>query len=155
MNEQQYERWKEFSLKMAAHYPHVTFRRQARIAEYVERWFACVPFEEAAHIHDWDSSDKGWLCASDHYSEWSDGLPGYWLSSLQRKMDNEQEWRFENQVCCCIRAGLDMAAAPSAGVMGFTVGDLRAMYEGTIPDWITGQYQTDLNHAPDTAGIWL
>lgn len=70
-------------------------------------------------------------------------------------------------VRCCIRAGLDMASAPSAGVVGFTVGHVRRMYGGTIPDWIAGEFvkgkageeeegePIDLNEEPDTAGVWL
>ena len=38
-------------------------------------------------------------------------------------------------VCCCIRAGLDMACGPSAGVLGFTAGDLRRMFPEGVPDW--------------------
>lgn len=39
-------------------------------------------------------------------------------------------------VVCCIRAGMDFAAAPSAGVIGFTAGDLRAMFPEGVPDWV-------------------
>lgn len=43
-----------------------------------------------------------------------------------------------DRIRSCIRAGIDMAVEPSAGVMGFTAGDLRRMYRGNVPDWITG-----------------
>jgi hypothetical protein len=78
--------------------------------------------------------------------------------------------RYGNPVSCCIRAGLDMASAPSGGVLGYTVGDLRRMYDGgPIPEWIAkafwhrpwgdkeGQntYPIDLNLEPEAAGVWL
>ena len=46
--------------------------------------------------------------------------------------------RWYGEVHCCVRAGLDFACEPSAGVMGFTAGDLRKMYPEGVPDWITG-----------------
>lgn len=62
--------------------------------------------------------------------------PHYWSTS-----DADYEKRDE-QYCgpvrCCIRAGMDMAAAPSAGVIGFTKKDLQRMYPEGVPDWITG-----------------
>jgi len=49
-----------------------------------------------------------------------------------------EQWgeQWGGPVLCCIRAGLDMASAPSAGVIGFTAGDIRAMYPGGVPDWV-------------------
>ncbi len=52
-----------------------------------------------------------------------------------------EEWigRFYGPVHSCVRAGLDMACEPSAGVVGFTAGDLRRMYApDPVPDWVTG-----------------
>lgn len=39
-------------------------------------------------------------------------------------------------VACCVRAGIDMACAPSMGVMGFTAGDIRKMYPDGVPAWL-------------------
>lgn len=39
-------------------------------------------------------------------------------------------------VHCCVRAGLDIASSPSAGVAGFTAGDIRRMYPEGVPDWV-------------------
>ena len=49
-----------------------------------------------------------------------------------------EQWddQWGGPVCCCIRAGLDCASAPSAGVVGFTAGDLRAMYPEGVPAWV-------------------
>ena len=49
-----------------------------------------------------------------------------------------EQWQDQwgGPVHCCIRAGLDFASAPSAGVIGFTAGDLRRMYPEGVPDWV-------------------
>ena len=39
-------------------------------------------------------------------------------------------------VCCCVRAGLDLACSPSMGVVGFTAGDIRRMYPEGVPEWV-------------------
>lgn len=76
-----------------------------------------------------------------------------------------QKWqaRWADKVRCCIRAGLDMAAERSAGVLGFEVCDLRRMYRDRIPSWIndgswlsgTEHVATDLNQGNCAVGIWL
>ena len=50
---------------------------------------------------------------------------------------------------------LDVASEPSAGVVGFTVGDLRKMYPEGIPQWIQDGYESDLSAAKDSDPIWL
>ncbi len=49
-----------------------------------------------------------------------------------------EQWddQWGGPVHCCIRAGLDMAANPSGGVVGFTIGDLRKMYPEGVPEWV-------------------
>lgn len=49
-----------------------------------------------------------------------------------------EQWdeQFGGPIRCCIRAGLDCASALSAGVIGFTAGDVRAMYPEGVPDWV-------------------
>lgn len=78
---------------------------------------------------------------------------------------------------CCIRAGLDMAAEPSGGVLGFTAGDVRAMYPEGVPEWMFDgamdvvevsavvpgigfvprktSRMIQFDALPDTASIWL
>lgn len=53
-----------------------------------------------------------------------------------------EEWRttwcdrYADPVKACLRAGLDIASSPSAGVCGFTAGNIRAMYPDGIPEWV-------------------
>lgn len=57
---------------------------------------------------------------------------------------------------CCIRAACDVAVAPSAGVLGWTVGDLKKMWKGRkLPKWVTDFWEGDITTAPDEAAIWL
>lgn len=72
-----------------------------------------------------------------------------------------------------------MAVAPSAGVLGFTAGDLRRMYPEGVPNWVKGDVQewetiprivvmpgvgfttgephspTSFDEIPDDQGIWI
>ena len=48
----------------------------------------------------------------------------------------DEQWG--GPVQCCIRAGLDCAFEESAGVIGFTAGDLRRMYPDGVPAWAVG-----------------
>ncbi len=57
---------------------------------------------------------------------------------------------------CCLRAACDLAAQPSAGVAGFTVGDLRKMWPGQrIPKWVAAEFEPPIAQAKDTDSIWL
>lgn len=79
---------------------------------------------------------------------------------------DEIEDRFREQwseqwggpVRCCIRAGLDVASAPSAGVCGFSAGDIRKMYPEGVPDWVKEFFQpgeTVAMHPTNIAGIYV
>lgn len=152
MTEQQFARWKEFSLAMARGYPRVTEARRAKIAAHVERFFANMDEDDWRGWLGWDENEPGvCFCLTDYYSEWTQSLPGYWQLS-----DAEHErWRLDSQLHCCIRAGVDMAAEPSAGVIGFTAGELRGWFGGAAPEWVNAGYEVNLNEAPASARVWL
>jgi hypothetical protein len=101
--------------------------------------------------------------------------PFYWGDDHRYKRWDEL---WGDRIRCCLRAGIDMAVSPSAGVLGFTAGDLRRMYRGKVPDWVFGNEplevqtfngvipgiglipgETKLNGTfdtvPDNQGIWL
>ena len=88
----------------------------------------------------------------------------------------DEQWG--GPVRCCIRAGLDCAFEESAGVLGFTAGDLRKMYPEGVPVWVVGEDAWDVisieavipgvgfvpseprrngtfDRLPDAAAIWL
>lgn len=153
---EQYGRWRDFSIRMAL----TCFKRKrnpdaAEIERNVEHFFECLSSEDLLSIVDWDNSDaypegsrdhgldyfghpRHAMLVTDMCKEHEDGWnPHYWEDRTDAQIDRHYE-RFVSPVVCCIRAGLDMAVSPSAGVMGFTAGDLRAMYPDGLPDWITG-----------------
>lgn len=57
---------------------------------------------------------------------------------------------------CCIRAAADVAVAPSAGVLGWNVGQLKAMWKNRkLPKWVLSFFESDITNAPDDAAVWL
>lgn len=95
-------------------------------------------------------------------------IPDYW-SIPDAKYDDVAE-RWQGPVTICLRAGLDLASAPSAGVVGFTVGDLRAMYPEGVPGWLKEGWvhgspldkkqsrkpkPTVFDQLPDTTPLWM
>lgn len=151
MTPEQYERWRDFSLRMARNaFPEATEGRRRKIAESIEGFFSWYDGQDVSDICDWDSGpsyigDAVNSHLDRHYHErWTkDGL-------------EPRRNKFENQVSCCIRAGIDCASAPSGGVIGFTVGDLRRMYPEGLPDWVIEGYDPPITAlTPDNAGVWL
>lgn len=74
----------------------------------------------------------------------------------------QEQWG--GPIHCCIRAGLDFAANPSVGVLGFTAGDIRRMYPEGVPDWVfppdeklrifmTDEVNGTFAELPDSAGV--
>lgn len=153
MNAVQFERFKDFALRMTFHgWPEATEARKQRlydeVSEVIEMW---VPY--AADITGWDTGDND-TYACDWLDEWAAHRHDhYWLDGKER--EHERRNRFYVMIRCCLRAALDVAAEPSAGVMGFDVGTIRRMYDGQVPDWIDALYEGQLATAPNDAGVWL
>lgn len=70
--------------------------------------------------------------------------------------DFEKYHRFAVQLKCCIRAGFDVAVAPSAGVVGFDAGMLRRMWDGPPPEWVCRWFEAPLApDTPDATPVWI
>ena len=152
MTPEQYERWKDFALRMAGNaFPTATEARRRKIAESVEGFFWSYDGTDVSSLVDWDSSpayigDEVSRYLNNHYHE----------REQRNGMIEPRGNRFESQVSCCIRAGLDMASAPSAGVLGFHVDDLRRMYPQGIPAWVGDSFASPITaETPGSAGVWL
>lgn len=92
--------------------------------------------EEWRNVINWDNTKSKGYCPSDYVSELGeDFIPNYWSHRTDRQQELDEQ-RFCSPVSCCIRAGLDLAVKPSAGVAGFTAGDIRTMYPEGVPDWV-------------------
>lgn len=234
MTPEQYDRWKDFAIRMAR----TCFKRRRRpdakwIVKEVEYVFSMIDEEDIPVLESWDSGNE-YLEGHPYYRR-----QDYWLCQVQYgrpcqdpDCDNGKHWRYaQSQPFCdfmsdredsfrdesaiwmmtdaqwkryrhlrdrekadelkdaiveqfydpvrmCIRAGLDMASAPSAGVAGFTAGDIRRMYPEGVPDWLFGDQPLEMQEfvgkipgvglvpgqttpgpcfadLPDDAGVWL
>lgn len=166
MTPEQFDRWKDFSVRMALHgFPHATAARRKKIEDRVLSFFSWRErdSEETAKIIDWDNTPSYESGGRTYYNPSVGDEVSSFLNDHEHYHYNERTGRevecgnkFANQVSCCIRAGLDRASSPSAGVVGFTVGDLRRMYPDGLPDWVIEGYEPPITDAtPDDAGVWL
>lgn len=155
MTPEQFDRWKDFSIRMARHaFPEATPARRIKIEEQINGFFSWYDRNDAevAEIANWDSAPTYIGDAVDSHLERHRHYRYNERTGYEEPMGN----KFENQVSCCIRAGLDRAADPSGGVLGFTVGDLRRMYQDGLPEWVVDGYEPPITaDTPDSAGVWL
>jgi len=151
MTREQFERWRDFAVRMAERgYPDATRHRTDKIQEKVQDYFSWREFQnDWPEIKDWDGNGDDYYLGDavneffDEYRHWKPETETY-------------GGKFYSQVTCCIRAGFDMAVKQSGGVLGFTVGDLRRMFDGNVPDWIIkNDWDIPLEQAPDDVPIWL
>lgn len=162
MTLKQFRRMKVFALRMApVAIKGGRWRKTARahIAEILARLndphYSC----HFPHTINWEDNtplpndDGSLLC--DFVSEYC------WDNRLYREHPSASrcdilESKVAIAVTCCIRAACDVATEPSAGVVGFTIGDLKQMWAPKpIPAWVSAAYETDLNRAEDTQSIQL
>ena len=148
MTTEEFQRWRDFAARMARHgWPKATDARKAKIEE------CCTAFidqykDAPETVGGWDGSEAGVYICDD--ITWFFGLWGVHLR------EDCEDTRFETQVSCCVRAGLDVTGDPSMGVVGFTVDTLRRMYDGEIPAWLTDWFEPPLPaDAPGSEGVWL
>ena len=151
MTPEEFDRWRDFARRLAWHgWPDATEARKRKIADAVD-WFIEMQEPVKEKIDGWDgsgpSNDRYYLC--DEVTMFLE-TQGYYHE------DPDKEHRFATQISCCVRAGIDVAVHPSAGVVGFTVGTLRRMYDGEIPGWISSWFEPSLTGAEaDEDGVWL
>jgi hypothetical protein len=164
MNEMQLERWNQVSLGLARSYADLTPVRKAKLLAAVEDcidWVVCNGLET---VEDWDSSVRygnGWH----EYYESAGARVDTYLWDNRYEFEREYKngnvelvrGRFGDMLAACVRAGFDLAVAPSAGVIGFTVGDLRDIFDGEIPDWVAGYFEDPaaMLSAGRDEGVWL
>lgn len=178
MTKQEYERWKDFALRMARTCWHCGTRPSKKwVVEKIKDFFwrnfekyDGTPDESSiVPVIDWDSSeceDRPGLNypVCDLLSMWSDEF-NPWSSAEDGTREEKAYYRFDEQwvdpVRCCVRAGLDLAAEPSGGVVGFTAGDIRKMYPEGVPEWIKegwwgyDEEPVQWDDIPDEQSLWL
>lgn len=174
MTREQYERWVDFATRMARTYPQRNAAMREAFESCVVNFIECHTSDgkDIAGVSGWDEGKNGSGYACDHFSEWWWSTMRVWYDAPRDYYEDRRrggtpkaferwEERWVTPVSCCIRAGLDMASAPSAGVVGFTVGDLKRMYPEGIPAWVSEGMMddegkpVDLNAEPASQGVWL
>ena len=149
MTEKQYERWKDFSMRMAKTvYHHCTSQRQTKILENINNFFGEREFQDDYKQYtDWDGNGDDEILSSE-VDEFFAGHR-HWNPKTETAHEG-----FYNQVSCCIRAGFDIAVNQSAGVVGFTCGQVRKMWNGKVPFWVKKEF-VDFDNIPDEDDVWL
>ena len=150
MTKEQFTRWIQFSMRLAMHgYPGATKERCEKIIKQVADYFRWRVFQKDwPEIMDWDGNGDNYYLGDavneffEEYTHWN-------------KKSDDYTGRFFDQITACIRAGFDVAVEPSAGVVGFTIGDIRRMWKNKVPDWVKSWFETDFDSAKDHEAVWL
>jgi hypothetical protein len=148
MNQLQWERWRDFSMRMARTCFATSRRPPGKfVVRHVEAFLGCVgDYDGWKDVFSWD----GWKgeCLTDHLSDYLVELfytiqlseePAETWDERRDLAEDQYNEQWLGPIRCCIRAGLDAATDPdmrSMGTMGFTAGDLRRMYPEGVPDWV-------------------
>lgn len=151
-----HERWIDFAKRMIykGGLGELTPARRDRL------WSEVVFFIEnyrAEPVDGWD----GEFCLCDSFREAFGETYGMHIARFYTCPDGFEGWehnddprKFYNQLELVVRASVD-AVTGGAGVLGYTVGDLRQMFDGRIPRWLTREYEGLSSRTPDSAGICL
>ena len=126
----QLRRWQVFSLRMARYAMKGTAKRKERMfreCAWVFKWLRtpqCRP--QYIEVNRWED------CGDDIEED-------LWNSGYFRMKNGDRFGNFGNDVLACMRSGFDVAVEQSAGVVGFTVADVKAMWpDKPMPDWVNG-----------------
>lgn len=156
MTPQQAENWRDFAARMAAEtHQWRTERRRDRVVEHVENYIDIFlhnwPLDQ---IGDWDGHQTASAPGRKVQRYGRDHIEmAYPCDEFDRLMEDdgivhfnersngsceERETDFAAAIMCCIRAGFDVAVAPSAGVIGsrYTAGMLRRMFPEGLPSYV-------------------
>lgn len=151
----QFRRWQRFTLGLLRGM-RATRCRRGRLVEEAQAWFVFLDQRGYwADMISWDESRNDTPCSCDLFHEFFDAF-SHWSEERERRQPFNADGRFFSQLSAAVRAGMDCVAEPSAGVLGFTVGDVKRAFDWHIPAWFLALYPS-LN--PQTArnceGIWL
>lgn len=154
MTARQFARWKRVSLGLVKASPK---ERRREVREHVSRLIDAITWgEQLEDIQDWDGN-TGTVYVCDRADEY------LWENGLEDEVTDAEGWSHSQRtpvgddVSACVRAGFDIAVAPSAGVIGFTIADLRNVFgRGRIPKWVREFFDPPLRqNERGRAGVWL
>jgi hypothetical protein len=153
MNKTQLRRWKKVSIGLARDcHPNMTEARRAQLVEQVADCIDTLVWNNGLEpIKYWDGN-RGTFIVCDAVSNFVDERHYHVRTSTGEPYEN----RFARQVNACVRAGFDLAVAPSAGVTGFTIGDLRTIFNRRLPQWVKAFFTPPLSgRIADNEPVWL
>jgi len=172
MTLQQFRRMCVFASRMVKLQP-ARYRKQCRtyVADMLHRMSVENHDVHYPFIIDWDNSEThtreerlahgfGFYKASllCDYLTAHNGLAEY-DSNLSRETRNSEgnyDTVLLNCVQVCLCAACDVAVAPSGDVVGYDVGDLKAMWHPKpIPQWVSAAYGVDFNQCDSNHAVWL
>lgn len=150
MTPEQFERWKDFATRMALHaHPDADEGTRQAAAGLVRE----ILDEYEGRLEDvqgWDGEGgKAYLC-----DDVANALEDY--GHLHWNEESERVYSKAGGIAMsCVRAGVDVSLKPSAGVLGYDLADIRAMYPEGIPDWVAEFLPEGHDDEPGATGLWL
>ncbi len=143
MKKWEIQRWLSFARRMAFHaWPVATRARKRRLWKECERFIRDLADEP---VDGW----QGKYCLLDYFEEFFEDYASDLRRSVRSRRGrryraeyfNDDPNKFFNQLRCILRASVNVVFQNDpAGVIGFTVGDIKCMFGGRIPKWFRGQY---------------
>ena len=98
----------------------------------------------------WDEAEGDYGCLATLCDE---------LFGKHREINCSSFWWYTDKACddvvCTLRVAVDLLIEQSGGVFGYTVGDLRKVFDGNIPEDIASTFNESLKEANDHEPIWL
>ena len=152
MRQQEFDRFRDFAERMCKHArPNKTPNRLRRLWYEIERF---IDTHRDYSFRGWSEGDYLCDCVADYFSEYGDHI-----YNPKREEYDQNPVKFYNMLKTVLRSAINVTFpdVPDGGVIGFTVGDIRRMYDGEIPDWFADLYQNPkaIKMAPDDYSIWL
>ena len=133
LTQEQKDRCLDFAKRMVFKgYEHLTDARQKKLWGDVE-WFLTDCLDDG--YRNWDSDDgKGGMLACDWFDERFEEYR-FPASRWEDKIGNGDEPKYYRELCSTCRAAIDIIDDFAGGVWGWTLGDVKRMYDGQLPDW--------------------
>ena len=148
-----WKKWMQFSCRMVIYaMNHHTPERKTKVLKKVVEF---INLYRDTKIVGWDADHEDYMCLSDEIDDYfEDG----WKVTTHGDIT---QTRFFRDICCAVRAGIDVVLPDQwqAGVVGFTAGDVRAMYPKGLPQWLQEtfdeEYRTPFVNIPNEGLIQL
>ena len=175
MNLEEYNKWCEVALIVAQKAFDITEGRRERligavsgVLDHYNHFYHSLGDPdrygyEDVHSFDHSENNVSYVCdyVDDYYYD-------YWFDG---RWEPGQEHKFLALLRMAIRIGIDAALPDSgdAGVLGFTLGEIKQWYDGEIPDWLATEdwwygplkyrsrasWHYTVHELDDDAGLWL